>query len=114
MAETISQKICELCEIKPKQPERLCKECNLTMAECSCITCSDYVYPDFTNPENFVQLLELKHKYSDFIIDTFNYPKDKTFMEIALADILTGISAYKTEEQKFIQAIHDYDGWKWG
>lgn len=116
MKKNLSQQICELCNIpyKKKYSYFVAKYPDRKNSEGVSKEVDGVLKLNFESPENFVKLLELKLKHSSFIIDTFNYPKDKTFVATALVDILSGITAYKVQEQKFIQAIHDYDGWVWG
>lgn len=62
MTKELSKQLCELCGVEPKKVEKRCKECNLNMEECGCFDCYKEIYPDFTKPENFVRLFELKVK----------------------------------------------------
>ena len=56
----LSKELCEVCGIEPKRVEKRCKECDLIMEECGCFDCYKEVYPDFTQPENFVKLFNTR------------------------------------------------------
>lgn len=58
----LSRELCEICGIKPKKVEKRCFECYLNMEECGCFDCYKEIYPDFTQPENFVKLLKIVSK----------------------------------------------------
>jgi hypothetical protein len=95
----LSKRLCELCGIEPVKIE--CQrifddgaEFNPNDCEGDCIDCvyygEEFIYPDFTEPENFVKLLELRLKISKEIylgryIQAYEFFKPwydrKTFIE---------------------------------
>lgn len=102
---TLSQQLCELCGIRPK-----CINCGQTVSnENPCkMPCDKQKYIDFENPENFVQLLELKYEKSNTI---FSYVISRYNKIFNRQDFLWLLINVLNNEIK--QSIHNYVGWTW-
>ena len=69
------------------------------------------VLPDFSIPENFVKLLELKHKYSRYKIDGSDFTESAPFITQALLKIIRDCEQYLMNEVGFISSVCEYEDW---
>lgn len=125
---TLSQQICELCGMKPKEINKHnCPDVN-------CVTFSDDKYceicwrryPDFENPKNFVKLLELDISNKTTPATLWGYFCDKNkslslnreeFLQMLRIHLKREKFKFKCQEMiqaNVKQSIRDYDDWVWG
>ena len=69
------------------------------------------VLPDLSIPENFVKLLELKHKYSRNKIDGGDFIESEPFVTQALLKIIRDCEKYPINEMGFISSVREYEDW---
>ncbi len=69
------------------------------------------VLPDLSKPENFVMLLELKHKYSSNKIDGTEFIEYEPFVTQVLLKIIKDCEKYPMNEMGFISSVREYEDW---
>lgn len=108
---SLSQRICEMCEIEPK---RDCTNCPHP-CEVACNNCSysELIYPDFENNNNFVKLFNLNYtEYESDTIVNFVFTRCKNIINTSLflTCLLFELQYSNDDEvEKVIKAIKQAD-----